>query len=1827
MELEIPTNTVEGKYIGGSLHKIQMQTPEVTGSTTTWTTTKTWMYTYYTTSGGGGIAYKIKHIIEPAGYASLSNPDTATEAQLLAASSEYRQYDSAHRVTRLKTKGGSEWSTIAYTENSNVPTDPANNWKMKAVYTSNDGTVKTVYSSFLGKDILVEDVAGSDRWITYVTFDSEGRELQRYSPAAIDHSGTAFDDSSDDLAVQVKPLDGRVDVTTWYTSTGSGGVSGRLESRSVKQGASGAPVLLGKLEYGSHSQSTGSFTQTVHPVTKQIQYRSDSGSGDPVETTFSYAWHTGTLHPMSVTTHLPNVSAANNGVSYPQNDTTVRQYNINSQMISTTDARGTVTEYAYDPATSAPIKTTRDAGTGNLNIVEDITVNERGSVVETLGPVHQVDGVDVRRASWTVRISENETWTAGGYRSVATGTDTLVNSVSISKRSADGTVTEQITATRGASVESAGALTASDSFPQSSWVALTRNTNDIHGRMLSSRVYHDIPAAGLGVAGTNFIETTYDYDQMSRQNRSVSPDATVHRTVYSLRGQVVSSWAGTNDTGATNSDPSGAGASGNNMVMLSETEFDNASDGGNGLQTKVTQKVTASAAHDRVTGFEYDWRGRLANTITTDGTNEFHQKPVLDNLNRATSQQSFRYDSGVTGSLTLIAQSESFYDERGRSFRSKTYAVSDNGVAGNALESNQWFDASGQVIKSSAPGSSAFSKTVYDALGRATVAYTAYFDGSGSDDPASVASNVVLTESHSELNDAGQVVLATSKDRLHDSSGTGSLVGPNGTGPKSRDSYSAMWYDKSGRSIASASYGTNDGVVPVRPDSSPVSSDTVLVSQTHFDIAGRAFESVDPADRVTRIEFDDAGRTTKVITNFGGAETQTVRTEYNSAGQMVKQIAENANTGDQETVYSYGVTLADSELANNSMLRQMTHPDGGAVVYSYDRAGQQTSMTDPNGTIHQYSYDSAGRRVADIVLTLGSGVDGAVRRIEHSYDNRMRISNVTSYDAITAGNIQSDIQYQYNDFGQVVKEFQQHDAAVDVSSSLKTEYTFADGSTNSIRGLSLVYPDGRELEYDYGVTGGQTDRLDRVREIKSKIGSDPVETLVSYSYSGGGTLVSQTYNEPGIGKSLSTGSGDAYSALDRFGRMVDLRWKKSTSDLVRFKYSYDRSSNRLSERNLVTGSGGSNPAVDSLFGFDELNRMTSFESGELNVPGDAVVSPSGAQAFTLDETGNYTAFISDQAPAAGQPPVAVLNQTRTHNTVNEVTDISQTVGDAWAGPAHDDNGNMTVIPQPSDLTAGYDATWDAWNRLVQLADDSVIVSEYAYDGINRRIVVADEPEIAGIALGVSSTDMAFRANRWAGHGNTGEFEVTGTYFRTRDEVINIGAVNNGISATDSATGTGYIMYSQEDVNVRFSVVNGNADHFVPVRLNGSQWQQDTGTSWVNFTPLATDRLVAAVDFSADTVEAIHWRHVYYSQASQAVEERLGIESAANQQFVWNLGYIDDLVLRDRDSSRDGSLDERLYSLADLRYSVMALADSSGTIVERYKYDAHGTLSVLDASFGDRSSSSYDWEFTYTGRRLDLESGLMYFRARYYHAQLGRFISRDPLGFVDGMSLYRAYFVPTGTDPNGHQTVQDPRVPSIDEIARRPLCCRPGPGPNGTPTRGGTILDWYPCPTRPDGTATPTGPVVVGIPKPEEGCEGFCIGATKAGGVLDMTLANCNITSFTADPNNSVFCPNPKSAKEGCKLLIKQLNGAQNGNNKPEDKGWAFNLCGGCDCDWDNGKWFKPADREIKIPFDKTWVGQHISTGLSTIKCRYQITGSITVKVKSGSVVLAPCKKK
>jgi RHS repeat-associated protein len=150
------------------------------------------------------------------------------------------------------------------------------------------------------------------------------------------------------------------------------------------------------------------------------------------------------------------------------------------------------------------------------------------------------------------------------------------------------------------------------------------------------------------------------------------------------------------------------------------------------------------------------------------------------------------------------------------------------------------------------------------------------------------------------------------------------------------------------------------------------------------------------------------------------------------------------------------------------------------------------------------------------------------------------------------------------------------------------------------------------------------------------------------------------------------------------------------------------------------------------------------------------------------------------------------------------------------------------------------------------------------------------------------------------------------------------------------------------------------------------------------------------------------RHVYFSEGWQPLEERVGTATTAERQFVWGLRYLDDLVLRDRDATGDGVLNERLYALQDANGNVTAIADSGGNVQERYGYDAYGLPTVLTPTFGLRSATLWDWETRYAGYRWDAESGLYQVRHRFYNAVLGCWLSRDPLGGGlqgAGLSLY------------------------------------------------------------------------------------------------------------------------------------------------------------------------------------------------------------------------------
>ena len=97
---------------------------------------------------------------------------------------------------------------------------------------------------------------------------------------------------------------------------------------------------------------------------------------------------------------------------------------------------------------------------------------------------------------------------------------------------------------------------------------------------------------------------------------------------------------------------------------------------------------------------------------------------------------------------------------------------------------------------------------------------------------------------------------------------------------------------------------------------------------------------------------------------------------------------------------------------------------------------------------------------------------------------------------------------------------------------------------------------------------------------------------------------------------------------------------------------------------------------------------------------------------------------------------------------------------------------------------------------------------------------------------------------------------------------------------------------------------------------------------------------------------------------------------------------------------------RYYYHYDGLGSVVAITNGSGQIIETYSYDAFGKTIIRNANGQVYSISNIGNRFMFTGREYDTETGLYYYRARYYSPDLGRFLQPDPIGYADSMNLYQ-----------------------------------------------------------------------------------------------------------------------------------------------------------------------------------------------------------------------------
>lgn len=213
--------------------------------------------------------------------------------------------------------------------------------------------------------------------------------------------------------------------------------------------------------------------------------------------------------------------------------------------------------------------------------------------------------------------------------------------------------------------------------------------------------------------------------------------------------------------------------------------------------------------------------------------------------------------------------------------------------------------------------------------------------------------------------------------------------------------------------------------------------------------------------------------------------------------------------------------------------------------------------------------------------------------------------------------------------------------------------------------------------------------------------------------------------------------------------------------------------------------------------------------------------------------------------------------------------------------------------------------------------------------------------------------------------------------------------------------------------------------------NATQLPPDEAGDWEKFYKLKWDawnRLVEVRDdqdslvatyaydgrfYRINKVEGATTTHCYYNDKWKCVEERENTSTDASIQYAWGerSGHRDELAFRDRDTTGNGTLDERLYCLMDY-YNATSIIDINGDVQERYNYSAFGIRRIMAPNFSIREDSLFAWIFGFKGQFLDTEESFYCYGFRVYSPSIGRWLSRDPVQERGGNNLF--CFV--GNDP-------------------------------------------------------------------------------------------------------------------------------------------------------------------------------------------------------------------
>jgi RHS repeat-associated protein len=333
---------------------------------------------------------------------------------------------------------------------------------------------------------------------------------------------------------------------------------------------------------------------------------------------------------------------------------------------------------------------------------------------------------------------------------------------------------------------------------------------------------------------------------------------------------------------------------------------------------------------------------------------------------------------------------------------------------------------------------------------------------------------------------------------------------------------------------------------------------------------------------------------------------------------------------------------------------------------------------------------------------------------------------------------------------------------------------------------------------------------------------------------------------------------------------------------------------------------------------------------------------------------------------------------------------------------NDTLNRLTTLAPPSAFSTGsFGFSYDVLSRRTQMTRPNSVTTNYAYDNLSHLASVLHQ--LSGSTIDGASYTLDSVGNRTAKTDQRAA--VTSNY--TYDSIYQLLSAVQGSTTTESYT---YDPVGNRTASLGVASYTTNASSELTA-IPGVSYTYDSNGNTLTKTD-ANGTTTYAGDFenrltsltlpgSGGTVSFKYdplGRRIYKSSSSETsifaydgdnLVEETNSSGAAVARYSQDL-YIDEPLAIVRSSATS-------YYHADGLGSVTSLSNAAGSLAQTYTYDSFGKLTA--------SSGSLTNPFQYTGRESDTQTGLYFYRARYYDPNAGRFISEDPIGFESGLNFY------------------------------------------------------------------------------------------------------------------------------------------------------------------------------------------------------------------------------